>query len=155
MLPNQMSRIDNSIHSTFRKVVVPWWPKLNISHRTWCDPSNQMSWIEEPIHSTYREIAGPLWPKLKHPWFISLHTLCWSYINDTFIQFYPNFFLEIWILSFNPAHYNFIPDPSPEMEFYPLIPTKIEFHPFIRKERYPLTLVQCGHFSRNLLSAEV
>ncbi len=54
--------------------------------------------------------------------------------------FYPNFVLEIWILSFNPAPYNFIHNPSPEMEFYPLIRTKIEFHPFIQKERYPLTL---------------
>ncbi len=25
------------------------------------------------------------------------------------------------------------------MEIYPLIRTKVEFHPFIRKERYPLT----------------
>ncbi len=52
--------------------------------------------------------------------------------------FYPNFFLEIWILSVNPGQYNFIPNPSPVMEFYPLIRAKIEFHPFIRKERYPL-----------------
>ena len=51
------------------------------------------------------------------------------------------FFSGIWILSFNPAQFNFIPDPSPEMEFYPLIQTEIEFHPFIRKERYPLTLL--------------
>ncbi len=42
----------------------------------------------------------------------------------------------------NPAQYNFIPEPSPEMEFYPLIQTKIEFHPFIRKERYQLTCVR-------------
>ncbi len=48
-----------------------------------------------------------------------------------------HFFLEIRILSFNPAQYNFIPNPSPEMELYPLIRTKIEFHPFIRKESYP------------------
>ena len=41
-------------------------------------------------------------------------------------------------LIFNPAQYNFIPNPSPEIEFYPLIQTKIEFHPFIRKEHYPL-----------------
>ena len=47
-------------------------------------------------------------------------------------------FLEIWILSFNPAQCNFIPTPKSEMEFYPLIQTKVEFHPFIQKERYPL-----------------
>ena len=50
------------------------------------------------------------------------------------------------ILSFNSAKYNFIPDPSPEMEFYPLIRSKIEFHPFIRKERYPLIIRQKGNY---------
>ena len=48
------------------------------------------------------------------------------------------FLLEIGILSYNPACYNFIHNPNTEMEFYPLIRAKIEFHPFIRKERYPL-----------------
>ena len=42
------------------------------------------------------------------------------------------------IKGFNPAQYNFIPNPTPEMDFYQLIRTKIKFHPFIRKERYPL-----------------
>ncbi len=52
------------------------------------------------------------------------------------------FFLEIWILSFNPAWCNFIHDPNTEMEFYPLIQAKIEFHPFIQKERYPLNILE-------------
>ncbi len=39
---------------------------------------------------------------------------------------------------FHDMSFNFIPNPSPEIEFYPLIRPKIEFHPFIRKERYPL-----------------
>ncbi len=53
---------------------------------------------------------------------------------------YPLDIGEVNILSYNPAQYNSNPYPSPEMEFYPLIRTKIEFHPFIRKERYLLTL---------------
>ena len=31
--------------------------------------------------------------------------------------------------------------PNTGMEFYPVIWTKIECHPFIRKERYPLTSI--------------
>ncbi len=48
-------------------------------------------------------------------------------------------------VSFNPAQYNSIPNPNPEMEFYPLIRTKIKFHPFIRKEGYPLRPWGCDH----------
>ena len=55
--------------------------------------------------------------------------------------------IRFMIISFNPAQYNFIPNPSPEMEFFPLILTKIEFHPFIRKERYPINNVQEHLFS--------
>ncbi len=55
------------------------------------------------------------------------------------LMWLSHFFLEIWILSFNPAQFNFIPNPNAKMEFYPIIRAKIEFHPFIRKERYPLT----------------
>ncbi len=40
------------------------------------------------------------------------------------------FFWKLGILSFNPAEYNFIPYPSPEMEFYSLIRFKIKYIPF-------------------------
>ncbi len=38
----------------------------------------------------------------------------------------------------------FIHNPSPAMEFYQLIETKIEFHSFIRKECYPLRILLYG-----------
>ena len=50
-------------------------------------------------------------------------------------QFYPQEFLINWILSFDPAWYNFILDPSGKFEFYPIILADIEFYFLIRKLR--------------------
>ena len=41
------------------------------------------------------------------------------------------------------------------MEFYPLIRAKIEFHPFIRKERYPLNPVHKWWQSETIRFAHV
>ncbi len=58
----------------------------------------------------------------------------------SFTTFHPKIFWPFGILSFNPSEFYFILDPIENIEFYPIIPAKIEFNPFIRKERlYPTT----------------